>query len=175
MSTLTYDHVCDPTSMFQDSFSLSEFILGPQEEACIQNSLQMLQKNDIKEELDSEEEYQNQLTMPESCQDVSMSMEYSPCSYVRQQSATPLSPSSSSGCSGSSPTGYQPPPMAYHHGNTYRPNRFMTTRNIASDNLPYAVYMGYRSRDRKRDDDLPYEEREKRRLRRERNKQAALR
>lgn len=61
MSTLTYDHVCDPTSMFQDSFSLSEFILGPQEEACIQNSLQMLQKNDIKEELDSEEEYQNQV------------------------------------------------------------------------------------------------------------------
>ena len=57
MSTLTYDHVCDPTSMFQDSFSLSEFILGPQEEECIQTSLQMLQKDDIKEELDSEEEY----------------------------------------------------------------------------------------------------------------------
>ena len=54
------DHVCDPASMFQDTFSLSEFILGQQEEDHQMQSTfpQMLEKNLIKEELDSEEEYQ---------------------------------------------------------------------------------------------------------------------
>ena len=55
MSGLTFDHVCDPTSMFQDSFSLSEFILGQQEDDSMESS------EIIKEEIDSEEEFHEQV------------------------------------------------------------------------------------------------------------------
>ena len=55
MSGLSFDHVCDPTSMFQDSFSLSEFILGQQEDDSMESS------EIIKEEIDSEEEFHEQV------------------------------------------------------------------------------------------------------------------
>ena len=55
MSGLSFDHVCDPTSMFQDSFSLSEFILGQQDDDSMESS------EIIKEEIDSEEEFHEQV------------------------------------------------------------------------------------------------------------------
>ena len=55
MSVLTFDHVCDPTSMFQDTFSLSEFILGQHEDDAMEQS-----SDNIKEEMDSEGEYHEQ-------------------------------------------------------------------------------------------------------------------
>ena len=61
MSGLTFDHVCDPTSMFQDTFSLSEFILGQQEDDSMESSER------IKEELDSEEEYLEQVKSYVQC------------------------------------------------------------------------------------------------------------
>jgi len=168
MSGLSFDHVCDPTSMFQDSFSLSEFILGQQDDDSMESS------EIIKEEIDSEEEFHEQITAPGAYQDGRMQVAYSPCSYTARPPTFPGSPaSSSSGCSGSSPTGYQPPPMSY---GTERcgPPRYLN-QPVTERTLQYAVYMGYRSRERKRDEELPEEEREKRKLRRERNKLAALR
>ena len=61
MSGLSFDHVCDPTSMFQDTFSLSEFILGQQEDDSMESSER------IKEELDSEEEYLEQVKSYVQC------------------------------------------------------------------------------------------------------------
>lgn len=67
MSALAYDHVCDPISMFQDTFSLSEFILGQQEDDLMQSSsFTMPQASDIKEEEDSEGEYQEQVKLSNS-------------------------------------------------------------------------------------------------------------
>ena len=80
-----------------------------------------------------------------------MSLTYSPCSYVRPNTL-PASPAScSSGCSGSSPTGYQPP-MAYATDSCGQNRYYHAPLNEST--LPYAVYMGYRSRERKRDDDV---------------------
>lgn len=166
MSGLSFDQICDPTSMFQDTFSLSEFILGHQEDDSMESSER------IKEEIDSEGEYHDKITAPDTYQDVGMSVAFSPCSYARQPTLPESPASCSSSCSGSSPTGYQPPM-------SYRPERCGPPRYlnepVSERTLQYAVYMGYRSRERKRDEELPIDEREKRRLRRERNKLAALR
>ena len=64
MSGLTFDHVCDPTSMFQDTFSLSEFILGHQEDDSMESSER------IKEEIDSEGEYHDQVR--NSCENLNV-------------------------------------------------------------------------------------------------------
>lgn len=55
MSGLSFDQICDPTSMFQDTFSLSEFILGHQEDDSMESSER------IKEEIDSEGEYHDKV------------------------------------------------------------------------------------------------------------------
>lgn len=64
MSAVSFDHVCDPASMFQDTFSLSEFLLGQPEDDCMQSSsfsMPSSQAKMIKEEIDSEGEYQEQV------------------------------------------------------------------------------------------------------------------
>lgn len=57
MSMLSYDHLCEPISMFQDSFSLSEFILGPLDEDTSESYKPAMFKTnqDIKQEMEQDD------------------------------------------------------------------------------------------------------------------------
>lgn len=168
---LSFDQVCNPVSMLQDTFSLSEFILGPFEEENSEETFGKMLKTeqDIKyETVMDEDDYQG------SAADIYESSKtplYSPCNYMYQR-AEPSSPAScSSECSSASSTpNTYPLPYTYNYG---QDRSTMPTTN----NLQYSGYIGYQGgRKRKqRDEELPVEEREKRRIRRERNKLAALR
>ncbi len=58
---LSFDRVCDPVSMFQDTFSLSEFILGPFEEDCSDDNIGEMMK--------TEQEIKNEVIMNDAeCQ-----------------------------------------------------------------------------------------------------------
>ena len=61
MSQLALDHVCDPTSLMQDSFSLSEFILGHPDN---DSGHFFIDNIDVKKELDSDIEDQQVNVIP---------------------------------------------------------------------------------------------------------------
>lgn len=170
---LSYDHLCEPISMFQDSFSLSEFILGPLDEDTSESYKPAMFKTnqDIKQEMEQDD---YQVAVTDGYQS-GLPPAYSPCSYSTYQQVEPASPAScSSSCSSASPTphGYQlSQPCAY--SNYEQGMSFGGGRLVAQDASTH--HFGYRSRRRIHDEELPLQEREKRRVRRERNKMAALR
>jgi len=168
-SMYSFDQVCDPASMFQDTLGLSEFILGEFVEESSDNFMDaMFEKNDKDTSYENamdEEDYQVSVS---DIYEGPNSTVYSPCSYMCQRGETgsPASCSSEGSHASSTPNTYQLP-YSYSYGSD----------QIARSTLPYPAYAGYQGgRKRKvHDEELPEEEREKRRIRRQRNKEAALR
>eukprot|EP00794_Sanderia_malayensis_P019920 gene19920-21872_t len=179
---LSFEEIGEPISMYQQSFNLSDFILGPfEEEISKENFSAMLkreQEDATNETFMDEDDYQiSTLDVASDTSPMEPKAQYNAYSGYQCQQTEPTSPSGLSECSStsSSTLGTFQPLSSVYNGCAVNRNSILP----ANSNL-YATYVtrerGHPGRKpRLRDEQLPIEEREKRRVRRERNKLAALR